>query len=45
MPILVEIGPVFLEKMKMCKVYDDNKDITKENDDRQQINCDQKSSL
>ena len=37
MPSLVEIGPVVLEeKMKMLKVYDD---------DRQRKNFDQKSSL
>ena len=41
-PSLAEIGPVVLEKMKIWKVYanDDNDD-----NDRQQTNFDQKSSL
>ena len=39
MPNLVEIGPVVLEKMKIWKIYDDN------DDDKQQTNCDQQSSL
>ena len=53
MPILVEIGPLVLEKkMKMWKVYDnddndnDNDDNDNNNDDDgQRTNFDQKSSL
>ena len=48
MPSLVVIGTVVLEKkMKMGKVYDiNNKDNdNNDKDDRQQTNCDQKSSL
>ena len=43
MPSLVDIGPVVLEmKMKMLKVYDDDKD---DNHNGQRTNFDQKSLL
>ena len=42
MPSLVEIDPE--KKMKMRKVYDDN-DANTNDDDGQQTNFDQKSSL
>ena len=47
MPSLVEIGSVVLEKkMKMLKVYNNNKNDNDDNNkDGQQTNFDQKSSL
>ena len=43
-PRLVEIGPVVLEKMKMWKVYANDKDDDND-DDGQWTNFGQKSSL